>query len=351
MKQKWFNIGLAIVAAAALVLGLFTVFRGDDLPDDPPTARGTQYFGEVTMGEVITDLIRFQGAVRTYDGTDYIQDINVGHVEGTANNGVQLAYNLTDWSGEDTFYALFAETKIISPTAIDDETMYGADFMVRLEGTSKAEDDEVYHAQDATGIGIYSEVQAVYTSALETAYAVYGELEAASGSTITDSSVFYADLIGSGTFGTVDVLSVRGDTWDYGIDFNSATAMTADFRFQNGTELEEVTDTVLTFSEFLAAEEQTALVLEAGVSVTPTGTYQPLTSAARITTSTSCAIISGTVNGQFLVLVNENASDLITIDDGANTRLSGDAILGNDDTLMLMWDGADWLEIGGSDNT
>ena len=50
-------------------------------------------------------------------------------------------------------------------------------------------------------------------------------------------------------------------------------------------------------------------------------------------------------------MVNENASDAITIDDGANTRLSGNAVLGNDDSLMLIWDGADWLEIAQADTT
>jgi len=318
--------------------------------DDADVGGDFDVVGDVELGTGIPDIIRVRGAVRTYDGTDYTQDIDVGDVPGSANNGWQMAYNLTAWSGETSFYALFTEAKIISPTAITGVTMYGADHMVRLEGS--ANQAGVYHAQNSTGIAMYAEVQAVYTSALETAYAVYGELEAASGSTITDSSVFYADLIGSGTFGTVDVLAVKsGDTYDYGINFAGATAMTADIVFQNGTELEEATDTVLTFSEFLAAEEQTVVVVGAGYSITPTGTYQPITSTARVTTSTSCAVISGTVNGQLLILVNENAADLITIDDGANTHLSGDALLGNDDTLMLIWDGADWLEIAQANNT
>jgi len=321
-----------------LVEGTFTTEEQGDFED------------AAIMGDSIADLLLIEAAVRTYDGTDYIQDIDVGDVPGTANNGVQFAYNITDWDSETSFYALFTEAKIVTPTVISGVTMYGADHMVRLEGTSGGEG--IYHAQNSTGIGMYAEVQAVYTSALETAYAVYGELEAGSGSTITDSSVFYADLVGSGTFGEVDVLSVRsGDTYDYGINFSPATAMTADIVFQNGTELEEVTDTVLTFSEFLAAEEQAVVVVGSGLSITPTGTYQPITSTAWVTTSTSCAIISGTVEGQLLILVNENASDAITIDDAANTRLSGDAVLGNDDTLMLIWDGADWLEIAQADNT
>jgi len=199
--------------------------------------------GDVTLGDDITDLVRVQSAVRTYDGTDYIQDITVSDVPGTANNGWQIAYNLTDWDGETAFTALMAEAKIVSPTVISGCTAYGADFMVRLEGLSGG--SVIHEATASTGIGMYAEVQAVYTSSWPTAYAVYGELEAASGSIITDSSVFYADLVGSGEFGTVDVMSVRGDTWDYGIDFNDATAMTADFRLHNGETIDNATDGVI----------------------------------------------------------------------------------------------------------
>jgi len=103
--------------------------------------------------------------------------------------------------------------------------------------------------------------------------------------------------------------------------------------------------------DWLVAVEQTACVVEAGTSITPTGMYQPITSEAVVTTSTSIAIVDGTVVGQLLILINENAADAITVDDGGNTRLSGDAVLGPDDTLMLIWDGADWVEIAQANNT
>jgi len=340
--QKNINVGLAFLAAAALLLALFAAFNVGNVPE----ARGTQNFGSVTLGEDITDVARLRSILRTYDGTDYWEDIDVGDVVGTPNNGWQAAYNVTDWSGETAMTAIMGE--IMVTTATTQSEAYGADFMAKMYG--------IEATGTATGIGVFGEVIATYTSTWPLAYAVYGQLDTAGtgDNSITDGSVFYADLYGDAQdFGTVDVLSLRpGDTYDYGIDFSGATAMTADIVFQNGTELEEVTDTVLTFSEFLAAKEQTACVVGASYSITPTGTYQPLTSIAPVTTSATTAIISGTVNGQLLILVNENAADAIIILDGANTKLGGDKTLtgGEGDTIFLMWDGADWLAVGYNDN-
>jgi len=131
-----------------------------------------------------------------------------------------------------------------------------------------------------------------------------------------------------------------------------APTLSGDITFVNGTTLGEAVDTVLDLSEFLAFTAQTAVSITEGAIITPTGTYQPLTSAAAVTTSTSCAIYSGTVKGQLLVLTNENASDAIIIDDGANTNLGGNKTLtgGEGDGLYLMWDEADWFCIGYNDN-
>jgi hypothetical protein len=145
--------------------------------------------------------------------------------------------------------------------------------------------------------------------------------------------------------------SATTDSMDYGIDMSSAAINTADLRLENGETIDNGTDTVISFSAFVGAAEQTPLVLTEGGTITPTGTYQPITSATAITTSATTAIANGVKNGQLLILVNENASDAIIVKDSANTHLSGDLTLGNDDTLMLIWDGADWLEIGTSNNS
>lgn len=103
---------------------------------------------------------------------------------------------------------------------------------------------------------------------------------------------------------------------------------------------------------YFAAGEQSVCVVGTQFSITPTGTYQPITSTAAVSTSLTTAIISGTVNGQLLILANENATDAITIVDGANTKLGGDKVLtgGEGDNIYLVWDGADWLCIGYNDN-
>jgi len=144
-----------------------------------------------------------------------------------------------------------------------------------------------------------------------------------------------------------------GADFDYILDANNAVIDSggAEIRGTNGETLSNATDTTWVIGGFTTAAEQTAEVVTSGSTIVATGTYQPITSATALTTSATTAIADGVVNGQILVLVNENASDAITIKNGANTHLTADVALGNDDTLTLMWDGADWLEIATSDNS
>lgn len=150
--------------------------------------------------------------------------------------------------------------------------------------------------------------------------------------------------------GELEVLS--GGILDVQSGATFAPTLSGDITFVNGTTLGEATDTVLDFSEFLAATEQDVFALSAAGYITATGTYQPITSTAAISTNVTTAIMSGTVNGQLLVLVNENASDAIIIVDGANTKMGGDKTLtgGEGDAIFLWWDGTDWLCIGYNDN-
>lgn len=96
--------------------------------------------------------------------------------------------------------------------------------------------------------------------------------------------------------------------------------------------------------------EGSVIALGAAGTITPTNPYQPITSTTAVTASATTAIADGTLTGQVVCLVNENASDAIIIPDAANTNLSGAITLGNDDTLCVLWDGADWLEVSQADN-
>lgn len=190
-----------------------------------------------TFGDAVTDLVRIQSSMRTWDGADYWQDVVASDMVGTYNNGWQASYAITDWDGETTATSIFGEMRVDAASA--DISAYGVDGMARMYG--------VVATGSSTGYGVFGEVLASLTSTWPVAYAVYGQLEASeSPDTITAGSAFRADLAGNGSFGTVSVLSTEADTWDYGIDLDNAASMsTADFRFHQGEILDNLVDGVI----------------------------------------------------------------------------------------------------------
>lgn len=108
----------------------------------------------------------------------------------------------------------------------------------------------------------------------------------------------------------------------------------------------------LTNSTFLNLTAQTAISVTAAGTITPTGTYQPLTSGSAVTTSTSAAVSDGSVTGALLLLENQNAADVIIVDGtGGNVECKADVALGAGDTLLLIWNGTDWYCLSGYDNS
>jgi hypothetical protein len=142
--------------------------------------------------------------------------------------------------------------------------------------------------------------------------------------------------------------SATTDSWDYGLDLSGAAINTADIRMENGETISNGTDTAVQLGGFLAFTEGTVIDLAAGGTITPTATYQPITTSegGSCTTSTSTAIADGAVAGAILILCNEDAQDIV-IDDGANTDIGGNQTLtgGAGDCLWLIWNGADWNKI------
>ena len=146
--------------------------------------------------------------------------------------------------------------------------------------------------------------------------------------------------------------SATTDSIDYGVDMSAAAINTADLRLENGETIHNGTDNVVAIGGALGVVEGTAIPIASGGQITVTAsTYLPITSSAGITTSATTAISDGAYVGQILIIVNENAADTIVIKNGANTHLTGDITLGNDDTLTLIWDGADWLQLATSNNS
>jgi len=98
-------------------------------------------------------------------------------------------------------------------------------------------------------------------------------------------------------------------------------------------------------SEFVALAEGDVVVVTAAGTITPLGSFQPITSATAITNS---VIADGALTGQLLILTNENASDAIAIlESGSNLAAGGDITLdgGTDDAVMLLWTGDEWIKV------
>jgi len=91
--------------------------------------------------------------------------------------------------------------------------------------------------------------------------------------------------------------------------------------------------------------EQTAITVTQSGTLTPTGAYQPITAAGNLSFST---IADGT-SGDVLTLINES-NTTITITDTGTTMLSGNAALGQYDSITLLFDGTNWVELAQSDN-
>lgn len=96
---------------------------------------------------------------------------------------------------------------------------------------------------------------------------------------------------------------------------------------------------------FINETKATTVTVTNGGTITPTGTFQPLTSAGNVGTSS----LAGCVSGRLLVLVNLG-SNTITLTDTSTLKLSGNAALATNDNVTLLCDGVNWNQVGKSDN-
>ena len=90
---------------------------------------------------------------------------------------------------------------------------------------------------------------------------------------------------------------------------------------------------------------KTATDVTAGFSLRPATQHHQLTGTAATTSDTTTAIVDGKFVGQLLIIEGTSDVNTITIKDNANTKMAGDAVLGLNDTLTLMWNDTDWIEI------
>ncbi len=105
------------------------------------------------------------------------------------------------------------------------------------------------------------------------------------------------------------------------------------------------TTTFMEIGTWLRPSLQSTIVVTNGGTITPTGTYQPISAVAAVGLD-DIVIMS---DGDVLVLTNVD-SNTVTITDTGVIMLSGNIALGEYDTLTLLCDGTNWIQIATSNN-
>lgn len=95
----------------------------------------------------------------------------------------------------------------------------------------------------------------------------------------------------------------------------------------------------------LRALPMTPIAVSNNSIITTTGVYQPLTATVACGTSSIAAAAAGT-----MVVFENLSNNTITLTDTETLLLSGNAALGQYDTLSLISDGTNWIQVSKSDN-
>jgi len=108
-----------------------------------------------------------------------------------------------------------------------------------------------------------------------------------------------------------------------------------------------VSDGDVVVADDLRITAQTSITVTNGAAFTPTGTYQPITAAGEVTPT----ITAGTA-GQLLILVNESSETINLADsgDGNGADLTAAIALEQNEIIILISDGTDWLELSRAEN-
>jgi len=105
-----------------------------------------------------------------------------------------------------------------------------------------------------------------------------------------------------------------------------------------------VTDDLTTVD--LYASQAASQTITAGGTITPTGLYHQITAAAARGTSSVAGVSTA---GRVVTIVNVG-SNTITLTDTGTLKLAGNAALGQYDSITLLSDGTNWIQVSKADN-
>jgi hypothetical protein len=100
----------------------------------------------------------------------------------------------------------------------------------------------------------------------------------------------------------------------------------------------------------LLALSSSPLSVSVNSTISPSSSFMVLSANTVVTLNATTAIVDGSMTGALLILQGTSDINTITIPDNANTRLGGSRILGDRDTLTLIFNGTEWVEIGYANN-
>lgn len=100
-----------------------------------------------------------------------------------------------------------------------------------------------------------------------------------------------------------------------------------------------------TFASNMIISPGAVITVTQDLTITPTSSYQPLASAGTVGTA---AIAAGTA-GQVVRLVNSTNTSIVLTDTGT-LKLSGNLTLGQYDSVSLISDGTNWVQLATSNN-
>lgn len=156
------------------------------------------------------------------------------------------------------------------------------------------------------------------------------------------------------TYQTTATPGLMVDNAGLGVGFEVRDAGTPVARFADGGGLDVIsggvtvtdgglalTDDDLDVADDLTIAKQTWITVTDNLEIAPTGSYQPIAAAGAVGTS---SITAGSA-GDLLILTN-TGTNVVTITDTGTLKLSSDAALGQYDSLFLLSDGTNWVEIG-----
>lgn len=126
------------------------------------------------------------------------------------------------------------------------------------------------------------------------------------------------------------------------VDFQSGATVGLDAVTVAGTITQSDGDLIV--ADDIRVTAQTEISVTNGAAFAPTGTYQPIAAASEVTPT----VTVGTA-GNIVVLVNTE-TNVINLADSGTAKLTAAVALGQYDSITLLSDGTNWIEISRADN-